>query len=181
MKLYTKTGDDGSTGLIGGSRVSKSDPTIEACGSVDEANTAIGLAVASCDDEEMGDWLRHIQSELFSLGAELATVSNPKAAPRVDASHVAQLERWIDGATGDVPPLRNFILPGGCETAARLHHARAVCRRAERAVVALADGHPVGGFAVAYLNRLSDLLFGFARLANQRAGTEEVPWIAPRE
>ena len=181
MKLYTKTGDDGSTGVIGGSRVSKSDPTIEACGAVDEANTAIGLAVASCDDEETGDSLRRIQSELFSLGAELAVADGDSATARIDASHVTQLEHRIDAATAEVSPLRNFILPGGCETAARLHHARAVCRRAERAVVALADGRPVGEFAVAYLNRLSDLLFVFARLANHRAGTEEVPWIAPPE
>ncbi len=181
MKLYTKKGDDGSTGLIGGARVPKCDPTIEACGEVDETNTAIGLAVAACRDEETIASLRRIQSELFVLGAELATPVSEEARQRLKASHVDQLERWIDAAMAEVAPLPGFILPGGCEAAARLHQARAVCRRAERTVVALAQKRAVGGFVLAYLNRLNDLLFALARLGNHRAGVEETPWIAPRE
>lgn len=180
MKIYTKKGDDGSTGLLGGARVPKYDRAIEACGAVDETNVVIGLAVAACDDEEMIAALRRIQTELFMAGARLADSDGDKTTDRLDASHVARLEQEIDAATAQVPPLRSFVLPGGCEQAARLHQARTVCRRAERAVVALARDRAVDQSVLAYLNRLSDLLFTLARLANQRGGVEETPWGKPR-
>ena len=179
MKLYTRKGDDGETSLVGGSRVGKDDPRVEAYGGVDEANAAIGAVIAACGEEEMADTLQRIQSDLFVLGAELA--SHPEKRPKltIGDGHVTQLERWIDEASEDVPPLRNFVLPGGSETAARLHLARTVCRRAERAAVALARRQPVGTSAIAYLNRLSDLMFALARRANHLAGVAETLWVAP--
>jgi len=181
MKLYTKQGDDGSTGLIGGTRVPKNDPRVAAYGDVDETNAAIGTIIASCDDDETIATLRHIQAELFVLGAELATPSGEQPRFRVCETHVKQLEHWIDAASAEVAPLRNFVLPGGTATAAGLHLARTVCRRAERAVVGLAQLQPVGRWAIVYLNRLSDLLFALARQANKRAGVEDIPWHPPKE
>ena len=179
MKLYTKRGDDGTTDLIGGMRVSKDDPRVVACGGVDETNAGIGMVVANCDDEVTVGILRQIQSELFILGGELATHKGGRPELMIGDAHVAQLERWIDEVSAEVSPLKGFVLPGGSETAGRLHLARAICRRAERAAVALAQRQPVDRSAIAYLNRLSDLLFALARLANAQAGVAETPWTAP--
>ncbi len=176
MKLYTKQGDDGSTGLIGGNRVAKNDPRVAAYGEVDETNAAIGLAISACDHEAMTAYLQCIQSELFTLGAQLASQDGTAPEVAIGDAHVAQLESWIDRACDEAAPLKNFILPGGCELAARLHFARTVCRRAERAAVDLAQQQTVGQRALVYLNRLSDLLFALAREANARAGTAEIPW-----
>jgi cob(I)alamin adenosyltransferase len=185
MKIYTKTGDDGSTGLVGGQRVGKSDPRIECIGGVDELNAAIGLAaVAAAADSGkspvgLAGRLRTIQHELFTIGAHLSSPDSATALaqlPPLDNSIIARLEMEIDTATAALPPLRQFILPGGCETAARLHVARTVCRRAERIVVAFAGKCPVSATILIYLNRLSDWLFVEARLANQSAGVPDVVW-----
>lgn len=189
MKLYTRSGDDGSTGLIGGGRVRKNDPRIEACGGLDETCAAIGVAAGSCDDGELVGILQKIQSDLFVLGSQLATPNgkgsgdvalkdrgSARVAPTIGESDVERLERWIDAATQETEPLRSFILPSGCETAARLHLARAIARRAERALVSLAGDSTVDSSILKYVNRLSDLLFALARMANARAGVAEVPW-----
>jgi cob(I)alamin adenosyltransferase len=180
MKIYTKTGDDGSTGLFGGQRASKADPRIECYGTVDELNAAIGWA-AVCADSDLQSMLRAVQNELFDIGAHLATPRDSSAKksatlPALDESMVARLEREIDDADAILPPLRNFILPGGSESAARLHVARTVCRRAERLVVGFAQHDPVLPVMITYLNRLSDWLFVQARLANHRAGVLDVLW-----
>jgi cob(I)alamin adenosyltransferase len=176
MKIYTKTGDDGTTGLIGGQRVSKGDPRIECIGAVDELNAAIGLAAVGAD--ELGAKLRGVQDELFVIGSQLAApdLNSSRKLPVLEESSVARLEMDIDAATAKLPALRNFILPGGSQTAARLHLARAVCRRAERAIVAFSLDRPVPLLAVTYLNRLSDWLFVHARQANQRAGVADILW-----
>jgi len=188
MKIYTKTGDDGSTGLVGGQRVRKSDPRIECVGDVDELNAAIGLAAvfAGADSSKspvgLAGRLHTIQHELFTIGAHLSAPEAAGAAaqlPPLDNSIIARLEMEIDAATAALPPLRQFILPGGCETAARLHVARTVCRRAERVVVAFAANQAVSGTILVYLNRLSDWLFVHARLANRVAGTPDVVWQVP--
>ncbi len=178
MKLYTKTGDDGSTGLIGGPRVAKDDLRVAAYGDVDETNAALGVVIAGCADEKLVAMLRQIQHELFELGTQLATPQSASPMLSIRAEQVANLERWIDQASAEVPPLRNFILPGGTPSAAALHLARTVCRRAERTVVTLARKEPVGECIVPYLNRLSDLLFALARVCNHRAGVADIPWIA---
>jgi cob(I)alamin adenosyltransferase len=179
MKLYTRTGDDGTTGLIGGSRVPKHDPRVAAYGEVDEANAAIGLVICACADAGLIQRLRAIQSDLFILGAELATRDGGKPEHVIRPEQIKALEDWIDGASDRVPSLRNFILPGGCEAAARLHLARAVSRRAERAVTALASVQNVAPSAAIYLNRLSDLLFALARQVNHDAGVPDIPWSPP--
>jgi cob(I)alamin adenosyltransferase len=180
MKIYTKHGDDGSTGLLGGQRLPKDDVRVTAYGTVDELNSAIGLAAAACDDPDTRDVLRRIQSELLMLGSELAT--QPGRAPDVmiESGHAAQLERWIDEVSDELDPLTGFILPGGSDAASRLHVARTVCRRAERAVVALARTQHVRREVSIYLNRLSDLLFTLARRMNHRAGLPDVLWNANR-
>lgn len=178
MKLYTKTGDDGSTGLFGGARVQKNDCRVTAYGTVDETNAAIGLCAAVCTREETLSLLRQIQSDLFILGGELATAAGATPKVAIADDRIAQLERWIDEACADVPPLKTFVLPGGCELAARLHYGRTVCRRAERDVVSLTQKETVSSAVVIYLNRLSDLLFALARAANHRAGVADIPWPA---
>lgn len=178
MKLYTKKGDDGSTGLAGGGRVSKADSRVAAYGEVDELNAAIGVVVAGCDDAETAETLEGLQADLFTVGAELATSSDQKPRTTVGHEHIARLEELIDAATAEVPPLTCFILPGGTRTAAALHLARTVCRRAERSSVALAGQQSVRGDVLVYLNRLSDLLFALARRANHRGKTPETPWSA---
>lgn len=178
MKLYTKRGDDGQTDLIGGKRVPKHHLRVDAYGVVDELNAAIGLALACCQLDAVRSSLITVQSRLFDLGAELATSNSAKPSPaRITDADAAELEKQIDICSGGLPPLQNFILPGGSELAARLHLARTVCRRAERAVVALAEHEEVSTQATIYLNRLSDLLFVLARLANAEAGVEDVPWV----
>jgi len=185
MKIYTRTGDDGSTGLFGGGRVRKSDPRIECYGTIDELNAAIGLAAAVQSEAgspagyEMRDWLRQIQHELFNIGSHLATpAESPSAAklPPLEESIVARLEMQMDQADEQLEKLRQFILPAGSEAACRLHLARTICRRAERRIVAFAMDRPVPHVIITYLNRLSDWLFVMARLANQRSGREDVPW-----
>jgi cob(I)alamin adenosyltransferase len=180
MKLYTKTGDQGETGLIGGARVPKDHPRVRAYGDVDETNAVIGLAVVTCSSAEICARLREVQATLFTLGAELANPGSKIETPAVTPQHIDQLERWIDDAGTKVEPLKSFVLPGGAETAARLHLARTVCRRAERTVVELARQEPVDALVIAYLNRLSDALFAFARLANHEEGVPDIRWTAAK-
>ena len=176
MKIYTKAGDDGSTGLIGGERVSKSDPRIECIGAVDELNAVVGWAAVGAVD--LLQSLRRVQNELFVIGSQLAYSGEqpPAKLPSLEESSIGRLEMEIDAATAALAPLRNFILPGGSETSARLHVARAVCRRAERVVVAFSGDRPVPPIVVTYLNRLSDWLFVQARWANKCAGMDDVLW-----
>jgi cob(I)alamin adenosyltransferase len=179
VKIYTKTGDAGETGLFGGPRVRKSDPRVEAYGEVDELNAAVGAARALVEDPEIDRELAKVQEELFCVGAELATPHDARARsalPPVEEAWAARLERVIDGWDGELPPLTRFVLPGGTRTAAALHLARAVCRRAERRVVALAADVEVERSVLVYLNRLSDFLFVAARVANRRARKEEPLW-----
>lgn len=178
MPIYTRTGDDGSSGLIGGQRRSKADPLYDCCGTIDELNAALGLAGVGAD-AGLASWLREAQNDLFVIGANLALPPGsvpPEGMPSLEAAMVRRLEEQIDAASAQLPPLRQFILPGGSETAARLHLARAVCRRAERRVVGYAQSHPVPPLVIIFLNRLSDWLFVMARLANHRAGVEDWPW-----
>jgi cob(I)alamin adenosyltransferase len=181
MKLYTRSGDDGTTGLFGGARVAKSHPRVEAYGGVDELNACIGLAVAALPaaDALFLPILTAIQSRLFDLGADLATPPQSKhesKVRRLSAEDVAEAERWIDDIEAGNAPLAAFILPGGTELAARLHFARTVCRRAERAMVHLGHSEDVNPHALVYMNRVSDLLFAMARRANKDAGVSDVPW-----
>ncbi|MCE9591662.1 MAG: cob(I)yrinic acid a,c-diamide adenosyltransferase [Planctomycetes bacterium] len=184
MKLYTKRGDDGGTDLFGGGRVGKDSSRVEAYGDVDELNSVIGVALAACRHEAIGAVLRALQARLFELGADLATPRREGKADvvaRVGPEQVAEAEGWIDAAWAPLPPMKNFVLPGGTELAARLHVARSVCRRAERRCVALLRDEPmVGRDAVIYINRLSDLLFTLARRANQLDGVGDVPWVSGR-
>ena len=180
VKIYTKTGDTGETGLFGGGRVPTSHPRVAAYGDVDELNAAIGVvrAMAPAFESEL---LEAIQRDLFSIGGHLATpdpdkVKKALARAEFDASRITALERAVDTATEQLPPLRAFILPGGAPASAALHVARTVCRRAERSVVHLAGQAPVPELFLVYLNRLSDLLFTLARLANKAAGGEDVTW-----
>jgi cob(I)alamin adenosyltransferase len=184
MKVYTRTGDDGTTGLFGGDRVTKSHPRIAAYGTVDETNAVLGLArahLASLPSEgsgELGDLLGRLQEELFVCGGDLASPHDTKyPVPRIEQRHVDQLERDIDRLEEDLPPLKHFILPTGHPAAAALHLARTVARRAERLVVELAALEPVNTPAATYLNRLSDLLFVMARAANAAEGVAETAWI----
>lgn len=181
MKLYTRTGDTGETSLFDGTRVPKDHLRVTAYGEVDELNSVLGWCVCAAGEGVLTPRLQMLQRELFTLGAELATPPGSRLAGRVapiSGEHNLRLETWIDEATAQAQPLRHFILPGGAELAARLHIARTVCRRAERAVVALAHSSEVFPEIIIYLNRLSDLLFAWARLANQMAGVADVPWVA---
>ncbi|MGN6375473.1 MAG: cob(I)yrinic acid a,c-diamide adenosyltransferase [Sphingomonas sp.] len=171
--IYTRTGDAGTTGLVDGSRVSKADPRMTAIGDVDEANSALGVAIAALADERLTGELTLIQNELFDLGADLATpLAMTQGALRITDGQVARLEAAIDRLNTDLAPLDSFILPGGSAAAAHLHLARAVVRRAERAASALEAINPP---ALAYLNRLSDFLFVAARLVNKMA-SGDVLW-----
>jgi cob(I)alamin adenosyltransferase len=179
VKIYTKTGDAGETGLFGGPRVRKSDPRVEAYGDVDELNAQIGVVRALVEDPEIERELALVQAELFCVGAELATPHDARARsaiPPVDPSWTVRLEKAIDASEAELPRLAHFVLPGGTRTAAALHVARTVCRRAERRVVLLAAEAPVEPALLAYLNRLSDFLFVAARLANHRARRDEPIW-----
>jgi cob(I)alamin adenosyltransferase len=178
MKLYTKTGDDGTTGLFGGTRVPKASVRVEAYGTVDETNAAVGLARSLGAGPRIDPVLATVQEDLFTVGAELACAPGREsklAMTLVGAPDIARLERAIDEADGACPPLRTFVLPGGAPVAAALHLARTVSRRAERAVLAVDDG-PVRREVIVYMNRLSDLLFALARLANVDANLGDVPW-----
>ncbi len=176
MKLYTKTGDGGQTRLGDGTTVAKDHARVAAYGEVDELNAAIGLAATVCGLDDWTDRLRGVQDCLFVLGAELADPAAGPNTPTLDPEDITRLESWIDQACAEVAPLKHFVLPGGNELAARLHVARTVCRRAERSVVALAGDERISARAVVFLNRLSDLLFAWARLANHRSGVQEVVW-----
>lgn len=177
MKIYTRTGDDGSTGLFNGGRVKKTHPRIEACGALDELNSHLGVAAASRPADEVADALRQVQADLFSLGADLASCAEKSSA--LGEASVAWLEQGIDRMTAELEPLRNFILPGGSPAAAQIHVARAVCRRAERRVLALEEGEEVFPFAKTYLNRLSDYLFTLARYENHLRDIAEPRWVTP--
>lgn len=178
MKIYTKTGDDGTTGLFGGGRVSKDALRIESYGTVDELNSVIGIVRSAKPPKALDEILHQIQNDLFNLGADLATpydVQNNYIS-RVQAAHIEKLERSIDAIDAQLTELTNFILPGGIPAAAYLHLARNVCRRAERLTVSLSKEELIGPFVITYLNRLSDLLFVLARWANKLAGEDEVKW-----
>ena len=182
MKIYTKTGDDGTTGLFGGGRVRKSSTRVEAYGTIDELNACIGLAATEPLREELFAGLAAIQSDLFTMGAELACVPGREEKLRLQLlgdADVERLEALIDRMETDLAPLTTFVLPGGTRAAALLHLARTVCRRAERAILAL-DDTPPRFTIVQYVNRLSDLLFVMARLANHHAGRPDVPWMPAR-
>jgi cob(I)alamin adenosyltransferase len=183
MKIYTKTGDTGDTGLFGGGRVPKSHPRVEAYGDVDELNATIGVARAtgSPPDQQIDALLVRVQQDLFAIGALLATPDRERMRmhldkAKIDQERVAELERAIDAADAELEPLRAFILPGGSPKAAALHVARTVCRRAERRIVDIADEMEIPPLVIVYLNRLSDVLFTLARLANKRASAEETAW-----
>lgn len=179
MKIYTRTGDTGQTGLYGGGRVRKDDPRIAAYGTVDELNAFLGLARVASVPPEIDDVLARLQNELFDLGAELATRDpQAKGTAAINESRVAVLEGAIDRFEERLAPLKQFILPGGSQAAALLHVARTVCRRAEREVVYLASipEERVSPALIVYLNRVSDLLFVLARAANAAAGVADVPW-----
>lgn len=182
MKLYTKTGDDGTTGLFGGARVDKDDARVEAYGCVDELAAALGAARTSGLPPAVDAVLEGVQSELFALGAELGCAPGSEgklASAPIGAGDVARLEQAIDAAEAGLPALQTFVLPGGTASAAALHVARTVCRRAERAVLRASRQTAIRGELVVYLNRLSDLLFVLARRTNHEAGVADVPW-SPR-
>lgn len=183
MKIYTKRGDDGTTGLFGGPRVSKADLRVATYGDVDELNSVLGVARSENADAEIDAVLTRVQSELFTLGAQLATPNideAPKNVPELLPEDVELLEREIDRFDTELEPLRAFVLPSGTKTAAQLHVARTICRRAERSAVALAAIERIPPMCVRYLNRLSDHLFTLSRLANKRAGVEETKWLPPK-
>jgi len=181
MKIYTRTGDAGATGLFGGGRVAKDDARVAAYGDVDELNSAIGVARATDPTDFADDLLASIQRDLFAIGGHLATPDPEKvrkalARAELSEARVTVFERAIDDADSELPELRAFVLPAGTPKAAALHLARTVCRRAERSVVHLAAGADVPPLFLVYLNRLSDLLFTLARLANHRGGAGDVTW-----
>jgi cob(I)alamin adenosyltransferase len=181
-KIYTRTGDDGTTGLVDGSRCPKNSARIAAMGLVDEANSAIGLAVAAVESAAERNLLIHVQNDLFDLGADLATPSADgdftpsEMVLRIVPSQPEWIETQIDALNEDLEPLSSFILPGGSEASARVHVARATTRAAERAMVALAAQDAVNPAALAYINRLSDLLFVLARVLNNN-GRRDVQWV----
>jgi cob(I)alamin adenosyltransferase len=177
-KVYTRTGDDGTTAL-GSRRAAKDDLRVECYGTVDETNAAVGAALAADADAEVAAMLRRIQNELFHLGSDLWMPEEDKArtpVPTIGAAHVEALEKDIDALQEKLPPLANFVLPGGSPAAAQLHVARTVCRRAERLVVTLARRERVGAHVVPYLNRLSDFLFVASRAENRAKGADEPLW-----
>lgn len=181
--IYTKTGDTGDTSLFGGGRVGKEDERVESYGQVDELNAVIGMARAE-GLPGMDVLAQSLQDQLFTVGSVLATPAGSKAEkhiPKVKASWVTDMEKAIDAFDAEIPPLTTFILPGGTRAAAALHVARTVCRRAERRVVPLVRAGKVNTEIVVYLNRLSDLLFTMARVANFRAQVKDTPWVAPKD
>jgi len=179
VKIYTRTGDDGDTGLFDGTRVSKNSPRVAAYGDVDELNAWLGLVRASTDDGGLSTMLEQIQRDLFGLGARLADparrIAERVTKAAVTPEDVTRLEAWIDRIESELPPLRRFVLAGGSRAGAALHVARTVCRRAERSIVALGS-EAIEPELLIYVNRLSDLLFVMARAANRRSGTPELEW-----
>lgn len=174
MKIYTGRGDEGQTDLRDMSRVSKSDPRIDTYGTVDEANALIGVVHPSGHDD-IDEYLRTIQNHLHIVQADFADPNDDSDAPRVSEEDVDRLEAWMDDYDEELDPLETFILPGGSEPGAKLHHARTVVRRAERHAVELAENEPINEAAITYLNRLSDTLFVLARVINKREGVREEP------
>jgi cob(I)alamin adenosyltransferase len=177
MKIYTKRGDKGNTSLYGGTRVSKSSARIEAYGTVDELNSVMGLAASYPLSAKGAKWINKVQEDLLVLGADLSTPSSAKTRiDRIDEEAITALEEVIDTMEEDLPPLKNFILPGGSHQGAALHLARTVCRRAERAAVACQEEEDISALAIKYLNRLSDFLFVLARFENKQAEAAEEVW-----
>jgi cob(I)alamin adenosyltransferase len=180
MKIYTKTGDRGETALIGRTRVRKDHPRVASYGDVDELNAVLGLAKSQARDAELSGLLQEIQRDLFALGAQLAdpgaSVGTKRAKAAITGQHIRRLERAIDARQRRLPPLRAFILPGGSRAGAILHLARTVCRRAERSIVALDRQEKLDPRILAYVNRLSDLLFVLARFENHKGGEAEDRW-----
>ena len=178
MKIYTKTGDAGGTSLFAGGRVPKHHARVEAYGTIDELNSVLGVARAAKPSRQVDAWLEKAQNQLFHLGADLATPLDAKAdwITRVSQADVDWLERSIDLMSEDLAPLNNFILPGGAPAAAQIQLARAVCRRSERLIVALAESEAISEHALPYINRLSDWLFTLARYENMQSGEQESKW-----
>ena len=176
MKIYTKTGDDGTTGLQGGRRISKSNLRIVAYGAVDEINSCLGIVMTLDLDADVTSLLGEIQNHLFVVGSDLSSPNLDEAKNRIDDSMIVSLEKKIDSFEKELEPLTNFILPGGSKTSAYLHLTRTITRRAETLVVALSEQESINGMCVKYLNRLSDLLFVLARVANKRSGVQDVLW-----
>lgn len=178
MKIYTKTGDDGSTSLFGGTRVQKNNIRINSYGTIDELNSVIGIAISGDINEEIKLELENVQNVLFQIGSELASPENVKSniIKRTSEEDVKNLETLIDKFDEKLPPLKNFILPGGNNSAAQLHFARTVCRRAERIIVELKEFELVSKYVLIYVNRLSDLLFVLARYQNLSRSTAEIIW-----
>ena len=179
MRIYTRQGDQGQTTLFDGTRVSKDDARLAAYGTVDELNSWLGMAAGICRHEQLHGLLNQLQHQLLDLGADLATPldsPNSSRVNRIQPRHAAELERHIDAATAELPALKQFILPGGSPLASHLHIARTVCRRAERHLVELMREQHTGEAPLVYLNRLSDLLFVLARLANKLDGSPETHW-----
>lgn len=175
MKIYTRTGDLGQTSLFGGARVAKNDARIESYGTIDELNSVIGVARATWPESTEDALLHQVQTDLFEIGAHLASPGTSRF-PGVELARIEALEQAIDAMEAELTPLRSFILPGGSLAAAHLHVARTVCRRAERLVVGLGDDSDATRSTIQYLNRLSDYLFVAARFANRRHGVDDVPW-----
>lgn len=177
--LYTRTGDTGTTALVGGSRIDKDDIRIEAYGTVDELSSALGMIAAAGDcPEEIRRYIFIIQNRLFNIGSYLATPPDkaPEQPRGLADANILQLEEWIDKVDGETPPLKAFVLPGGCKQAAVAHLARTICRRAERCIIRLSRREEVSPIVIRYINRLSDLLFAFARYFNYLAGEKEIEW-----
>lgn len=180
MKIYTKTGDEGTTGLFSGERVEKSHPLVVAYGTVDECNAHLGVALSAGCLPPVAQTVEHLQDLLFLVGADLATLPGARSIRRISLEDVENLEKTMDALQELLPPLRSFVLPGGSPAAAHLQLARTVCRRAEREAFAAARAHPVNPQALLLLNRLSDYLFLLARQQNHLSGTPERPWVSRR-
>ena len=176
MKIYTKTGDNGNTGLQGNFRIAKSHPRIIAYGTVDEANAALGIVLTNSLDDEITKILTEIQNDLFLVGADLSNPNLSDVKNRVTLDMVERLEQCIDKFESELPPLTNFILPGGDVAAAQLHYVRTVVRRAETQVVQLSEKDEINSNCIKYLNRLSDLFFVIGRLINKRKDIDDIPW-----
>jgi cob(I)alamin adenosyltransferase len=176
MKIYTKTGDDGNTGLQGNFRIAKSHPRIVSYGTVDEANAALGVVLTYSLDDDISLILTEIQNDLFLVGADLSNPNLNDVKNRVSLEMVEKLEQYIDKFELELPPLTNFILPGGDPAAAQLHYVRTVVRRAETQTVQLSEKDEINSNCIKYLNRLSDLFFVMGRLINKRKNKEDIPW-----
>lgn len=179
-RIYTRTGDKGETGLVGGTRISKNSLRVDAYGSVDELNSVLGIARAFLNDRELDDLLAELQKDLFVVGADLASTTDQqqRKVPRITAEKIAAMERTIDKFEAELSPLSAFILPGGGVAGSLLHNARTVARRAERRVVTLSKAETINEQMLPYINRLSDLLFVMARVANHRENKGDIEWHA---